>query len=383
MSLKVAIVGCGKIADGHVEEIQKMADLARVVAVTDLELLMAEQVAARYGLPAYFDDLDRMLETVRPDVVHITTPPQSHLAIARKALAAGAHVYVEKPLTPTLDDARRLIAAAREAGRVLTVGWSWFLDPELEALADACGRGALGEIVHVESFFAYSLASPYGKAILCDGDHWVHRLPGRLFQNNLDHALCRLPGLLRDDRDEAAIEADPLGPVRIRAEGWVRRAERFGDARDAMCDELRVTLGGGPASAFVWFSSHARSAGHFTRVYGTRDCAEVQLGMSSFTRGSYPGLPGALGRLTPAFDRGLQYLRAGARNVGRFARNEFHYFTGMNRLLRRYYASILGGAPPPIPARDILRVAAWCDEIWRQVPQQPAVLAHAAEAGRR
>jgi predicted dehydrogenase len=373
MELKVAIIGCGKIADGHVEEIQKMPDLARVVAVTDLELLMAEQVATRYRLPAFYDDVDRMLAEAKPDVVHITTPPQSHLAIARKVLAAGAHVYVEKPLTPNLDDTRRLVVAAREAGRKLTIGWSWFLDPELEALAEACRAGALGDLVHVESFFAYSLASPYGKAILADGDHWVHRLPGKLFQNNLDHALCRLPGLLRDDRDDAAVEADPLGDLRVRAEGWVRRPERFGDARDAMCDELRVSFSGGAASAFVWFSSHLKSAGHFTRVYGTKDSAEVQLGMSSLALGSYARLPGALGRLTPAFDRGLKYLRVGARNLGRFVRNDFHYFAGMHRLIRRFYESIEAGGPPPIPPRDLLRVAAWCEEIWRQVPQQPGV----------
>ena len=54
MTLKVAVVGCGKIADGHVEEIQKLGDAARVVAVVDRELLMAEQLASRYGLPGFW-----------------------------------------------------------------------------------------------------------------------------------------------------------------------------------------------------------------------------------------------------------------------------------------------------------------------------------------
>ena len=81
MTLKVAIVGCGKIADGHIEEIQKMPAAARVVAVADLELLMAEQIATRYGIPAFYDDLDRLLEKERPDVVHITTPPPSHFRL--------------------------------------------------------------------------------------------------------------------------------------------------------------------------------------------------------------------------------------------------------------------------------------------------------------
>ena len=53
--LKVAVIGCGKIADGHVEEIQKLPGRARVVAVCDREILLAEQIAVRYGIPGHYD----------------------------------------------------------------------------------------------------------------------------------------------------------------------------------------------------------------------------------------------------------------------------------------------------------------------------------------
>ena len=137
MTLKVAVVGCGKIADGHVEEIQKLGDAARVVAVVDRELLMAEQLASRYGLPGFYDDLDRMLAIERPDVVHITTPPQSHLAIGVRALDAGAHVYVEKPLTLCYADSRALVLHALGAGKKLTIGYSYYFDPPARGAARA------------------------------------------------------------------------------------------------------------------------------------------------------------------------------------------------------------------------------------------------------
>jgi predicted dehydrogenase len=373
MTLKVAIVGCGKIADGHIEEIQKLPGLARVVAVADVEPLMAEQIATRYGIGASYADLERLLAAERPDVVHITTPPQSHLALARSALDAGAHVYVEKPLTMSYADSRQLIDHARRVGKKLTIGYSYYLDPPLVALRDLCARGVIGDPVHVESFLGYNLAGAFGTAILADGNHWVHRLPGKLFHNNLDHVLYKLPEFLRDDRPDAQVEADPLGDVVVSAQGWVRRSRRFGDARDHMLDELRVHLRCGGTSAFAWFSSHLAPAVHFTRVYGTRQTAQVHHGMRTLTLESQSRLPSAFGRLAPAFGQGAQFIREGARNLGRFVRNDFHYFTGMNRLFEQFYRSIVADGPPPIPYRDILRIAAWMDEIWRQVPQDGRV----------
>jgi len=75
MGLKIAIVGCGKIADAHVEEIAKIST-ARLVAVCDLEPIMAEQLAMRYQVPHWYSDVQAMLDAEKPDVVHITTPPQ-------------------------------------------------------------------------------------------------------------------------------------------------------------------------------------------------------------------------------------------------------------------------------------------------------------------
>ena len=94
--LKVALVGCGQIADGHVSEIAKI-ECARLVAVCDAEPIMAEQLAMRFAVPAWYDNFERMLELEKPDVVHICTPPSSHAPLARLAVDAGCHVYVEKP----------------------------------------------------------------------------------------------------------------------------------------------------------------------------------------------------------------------------------------------------------------------------------------------
>jgi predicted dehydrogenase len=357
MPLKVAIVGCGKIADGHIEEIQKMPDQATVTAVCDLELLMAEQLMGRYGISRHYDSVDRMLMDERPDVVHITTPPGSHLALAMKAIDAGAHVYVEKPLTLNHEDSKRLVGYAERANRKLTIGYSYLFDPPAQSMRELIEEGVLGEPIHVESFYGYNLAGPFGAAILGDGGHWVHRLPGKLFHNNIDHLLYKVTEFLPDDAPK------------ITATGYARRQDRFGDARDDMLDELRVMIQGERTSVYGTFSSHIKPAGQFARVYGTKSTLHVDYVMRAVTVETQSTLPSAIGRLAPAFVQGASYLREGAKNLVAFAKSDFHYFSGLNRLITMFYDSIESGGPPPIAYRDILRIAWMMDEIFRQVPQ--------------
>lgn len=351
--LKVAVVGCGKFADAHIEEIGKLGR-ARVVALCDRELLLAEQAAMRYRVPGIYDDFDRLLERERPDVVHITTPPASHLPLGARAIEAGCHVFVEKPFTPTLAESQELVAEAERAGKKLTIGWSYLFEPTTIVMREMLATGVLGEVVHVESVFGSDLSGPFGAALLGDGDHWVHRLPGKLFHNNIDHVLSRLLELLDVDAPD------------VHALAFLRREKRFGDARDELHDELRLTLGGRRMTAHGVFTTTAKPTPNHLRVYGTKNTVSVDYVKSTTTLDAAPRLPSAIGRLMPAFDQAMAYLREGGRNARRFARSEFQFFSGLSELTRRFHESIVSGGPQPIPNKDILRVGAMIDEIVHQ-----------------
>ncbi len=355
--LKIAIVGCGQIADGHISEVQKLA-CAKVVGVCDLEILMAEQAASRYGISRYYDQFDELLEKEQPDVVHITTPPQSHLSLAMAAIDAGCHVYVEKPFTPSYQETVKLIGHAEKNGRKLTIGHIYYFDPPALALRKLVRENIIGDPVHVESFYGYSLAGPFGKAILGNSTHWVHALPGKLFQNNIDHLLNKIIEFVDDER--------PL----IKIFGEVRRITRLGDIRDKMPDELRVMIQGSSTTAYATFSSHIKPTAHFMRLYGTKNIAHADFVARTLTLEQEPTLPSALGRLLPAFNMGKQHRREGWRNVGRFIRSDFHFFAGMHNLISGFYDSILHDTPPPVPHRDILRIGWMMDEIFRQLDEQ-------------
>ena len=119
--LKVGIVGCGKIADSHAAQISRIKN-CEIVGVCDREPLMARQLHERFPIKQSFGELGQLLTVAKPDVVHITTPPESHAPLATQCLEAGCHVYVEKPFTVYPADAQKLIALAEARGLKITVG---------------------------------------------------------------------------------------------------------------------------------------------------------------------------------------------------------------------------------------------------------------------
>lgn len=320
---------------------------------------MARQLGARYGVANCYSDFDKLLCIERPDVVHIVTPPPSHLPLAMAAIDAGCHLVVEKPLALDSCEAAQLIAHAKRRARKLTIAYTYYFDPAVKMLRNLVQQGVMGEAVHLESFLGYNLNGPFGSTVLSDRDHWVHKLPGKLFQNVLDHLLNKITEFFPDE--------EPL----VQAFSW-QGVDGHSPLDCSLPDELRVSVIGEKRSAYLTFSSHSRPIQHFLRFYGTKNTAHLDFENSTITltRGSV--LPGVLGRLASPFAQGWQHMRQGGENVLRFARSEYHFFEGFNYLLSEFYNSIVHDMPAPIPCQDILRVAALIDQITNQMRKAEA-----------
>ncbi|RJP77254.1 MAG: gfo/Idh/MocA family oxidoreductase [Desulfobacteraceae bacterium] len=355
MKLKIALVGCGQIADGHAGEIKKIAN-AELVGVCDIEPIMAEQLAMRFNIPAYFSNFSEMLNRCRPDVVHICTPPASHLPLVKEAVTAGCHVYVEKPLAMDYDQCLALVDLVLSSNRKITIGHNSEFDPPSLDMRKLVEKGVLGDPVHIESWFGYSLAGPFGKAILSSPDHWVHRLPGKLFQNNINHLLNKITEFVKDERPY------------VHATAWKSYfLPKYGDIRDDLFDELRITIKGKDVSAYGTFTSNVKPVAQFTKLYGTKGIIEVDYNSRVVTVEPGAGLPSAIGRLVSGFSRSKAYAKSSFQNLWRFMKNEYHYFAGLNYLITRFYESILQDKPLPISTTDMLRISWIMDEIFRQI----------------
>jgi len=197
--IRVAIIGCGKIADQHAQQIRRVEG-SRLVAVCDREKLMAEQLAERFQVDDSFDDVDCLLKEARPDVVHITTPPQGHFELARKCLEAGCHVYVEKPFAINLQETQAMLSLAEERGLKITAGHNYQFGPEMIRMRELVRRGGLGGApVHIESVYSYDLGdATYVKSLLGDEKHWVRSLPGKLLRNVTSHGIAKIAEFLVD-----------------------------------------------------------------------------------------------------------------------------------------------------------------------------------------
>ena len=90
-SLRVALIGCGKISGQHIAALKGLPGV-EIVAVCDLDERRARQTATRHAIPRCYDDAETLMRESRPEVVHLLTPPATHLAIARIVTKHRAHM---------------------------------------------------------------------------------------------------------------------------------------------------------------------------------------------------------------------------------------------------------------------------------------------------
>ena len=359
--LRVGIVGCGKIADSHAEQIQRIHG-CEIVGVCDREPLMARQMYERFPVKGYFSDVQQLLEEARPQVVHITTPPESHFSIAKLCLEWGCHVYVEKPFTLYEADARALIDLALAKNLKVTAGHDDQFSHVARRMRALVQQGFLGgPPVHMESHYCYELGnSAYARALLADKSHWVRRLPGKLVQNIISHGIARIAEYLTTESPRIIVHAFTSPHLRGRGETEI-------------IDELRVIISEQErTTAYFTFSSQMRPALHQFRIYGPKNGLILDQDQETLIRLPGTRLKSYLEKFGAPLTLAKQYYDNVFTNLGTFAAKDFHMKSGMKCLIESFYRSITEGEPLPIPYREILLTASIMDSIFAQIQKQGA-----------
>ena len=353
--LKVAIVGCGKIADAHAAQINRIAG-CEIIAVCDREPLMALQLSERFHVKASYTDVDTMLRECRPDVVHITTPPESHYELAKLCLSAGSHVYVEKPFTLFEHEAQALIDFATQRGLKITAGHDDQFSHVARRMRALVQSGYLGsKIVHMESYYCYEFSDTYATALLGDKRHWVRRLPGKLLQNIISHGVARMAEFLTSDSPTIVVQGFISDYLKSRGETEI-------------IDELRVLISEeSGATAFFMFSSQVRPSLHGFRVYGNKNGLVLNQDQETLIQLRGSRYKSYAEKFVPPLSLARQYLGNLRINLGYFWARDFQMKAGMKFLIESFYRSIELSEPLPIPYREILLTAKIMDAIFAQV----------------
>ena len=143
MNLNFAIIGCGRIAKRHAEQMVKYGQL---VAVCDIVAAKADDFAGLYNAKAYYSIEELLLVEAGLDLVIICTPNGLHSAHSIKALEGGNHVLCEKPLCINLEEGKEMITAAEKAGKKLFVVKQNRYNPPVVFLKKLVVNGQLGKI---------------------------------------------------------------------------------------------------------------------------------------------------------------------------------------------------------------------------------------------
>ena len=149
------MVGVGVIGYGYwgPNLVRNFSDTSgsRVIGVSDLDHGRLDRVADRYPGVATTTDAGALIDDTAVDAVVIATPVATHFELGMRALAAGKHVWMEKPLAATYDEARRLRDAAAERGRVLMVDHTFVYTGAVRKIAELVRAGRLGELYYYDS----------------------------------------------------------------------------------------------------------------------------------------------------------------------------------------------------------------------------------------
>jgi len=353
-TLRVAVVGTGRMARLHLEALKRVPTPHTVVAVHDVNVGAAKAFASFAGARAY-ESLDDLLHEARPDIVHICTPAGAHFEPARRTLLAGAHLYVEKPFVETLQEAQTLLGAARARGLRICAGHQLVFDPSFVALLARIPD--LAPVRLVDSHFAFRAPRLQ-----------LHRTgPSTLAAQLLD------------------IIPHPLYCLVVALEAGLGKAETIRiEFVSATPTELHALLRAGDVYGRLSVSLTARPVASTLSVSGEGGTLTADFVRAIVVGAANPGTEALEKIANPLVESSQQ----GLRTVGSLARRIFQgsNYPGLAELIGSFYRAVATGTERPLSPAHLERVTALyerlSDEIRRSIAPRADVPLADSDRGR-
>lgn len=314
--LTAVVAGAGLMGRWHAYEIDRCG--GRVAAVVDPDPDRARRLAARHADARACSDLEDALDEVQADVLHLCTPPATHEQLTARALDAGLHTLVEKPLAPDARTTEALLERARSAGRLLCPVHQFLFQRGTRRVLDELPR--LGPVRHVD-FTALSAGAEGG------GD------PGGIAREILPHPLSLLARLVPDLLPGMRWKAAEPSPGEVRATGM----------GETVTTTLLISMSGRPTD-------------NRARVVGDGGTARLNL-FHGYAVISPAAPPTRARKAAGPFVLAGREAAAATWNLALRAVRWQPAYPGLRELVRAFHRAAAGGSPSPVSEEETLGVA--------------------------
>lgn len=332
--IRVALFGAGKMATHHAKAI-RLLENASLVAVADPALADGERKKEFPGETEIYLSAEELLDRVKPEVVHICTPPATHGALAKLALQFGAHIYVEKPFTLTAHEAMEIISLAKNKGLKVCAGHQLLF--ESPALRADESLAKLGRIIHIESYFSFKPVrrSQNGRSTISPLDQLVDILP---------HPVYTLLHFLKKNTTQQDIPVR-ICALEVRTAGSIHGILRCGDVTGI----LTVTLEGRPIESYL-------------KVVGVNGSLYID-----FVRGALVVLPGpgvsAITKILNPYKQSWQITSKTTRALFRRVFKKQKSYPGLFEIISKFYDGLSPNMQSAISPSSIVETVTICENV--------------------
>jgi predicted dehydrogenase len=341
--LKGGIVGCGVITQAAHLPAWRHTKGASIVSVCDQNIDAAKETARRWGIPRVYDDLLKMLQSEKLDFVDVCTPPATHHKLSIKAMEAGMHVLVEKPMATSLDEADEMVSASKKHGVKLCVSHNFLFTPAIRTASSLIASGAIGNLIAVEG---HDLLVRY---IVFKGEkHWSYNLPGGIFGEHSPHLLYVGSAFLGKIKSVQAI------------------AMKFSGFPGVRADELKVLVEAEKGLGVFTNSCNSSKFSFTFDIYGTEGKLHIDNVKQTITHSrSRSNRTYAL--VWDQLDLALQMLSGAAYVSIQSLLGRKWYKLGQYALFEKFVESVRDNLAPPVTGEDGRENVRVLQEVWKQI----------------
>lgn len=197
--MRFLVIGCGSIGERHIRNLLSIS--AGELIVSDIDSTKLDKIKKKYNVVGFRDYLDALEQ--QPDGVLVCSPPNSHVAISLDALKNNAHVFIEKPLSNTMNRVDDLLRYAMKRDLVVCVGYNFRFQKGIRMVKDVIVRGGIGRVLAARAEFgqylpdwrpwqdyskSYTAKSNLGGGIILDGSHEIDYM--RWFLGDVQSVFC-------------------------------------------------------------------------------------------------------------------------------------------------------------------------------------------------